>query len=444
MRMLIAVLLASVGLLTSTTHTASAAAPPLQLGGTWQGTLDVGSRRLRIVLQLHKGTAGAWNAAVYSIDVSSSPIPVPWVRLNGSSLSFSVNSRAEYAGTISADGNRIQGEWIQGRAFPLNLEHATAKTAWPLDTSPHKIQFVTVEQGVRLEVLDWGGTGRPVILLAGLGNNAHVFDQFAPKLAAWYHVYGITRRGFGASSVPDTGYSADRLGEDVVAAMNALRIDRPVLIGHSLAGEELSYVGSRYPAKVAGLVYLDAGYDYAFYDTTGKAQGGSPTVTMDDVSRKLTQLTQMLQTNNVKMASVLTSELMATDLPRVRRELRIVKRNLRSQRSPTSVVALSPVQQAIFAGFEEFTSVRVPVLAIFADPHTNPRSPDAPRRTSAQVAADDARDKENVEAVIAVVERDAPGAHIVRLPHANHFVFLSNADEVLKATHQFIQALPPT
>jgi len=62
------------------------------------------------------------------------------------------------------------------------------------DSSPHTAQLVSVDKDVRLEVLDWGGSGRPVILLAGGGNTAHVFDEFAPKLAANYHVYGITRR----------------------------------------------------------------------------------------------------------------------------------------------------------------------------------------------------------------------------------------------------------
>jgi pimeloyl-ACP methyl ester carboxylesterase len=70
------------------------------------------------------------------------------------------------------------------------------------DRTPHKVQFITVENNVKLEVLDWGGSGRPVVLLTGLGNDAHVYDQFAPKLTGTYHVYGVTRRGFGASSVP--------------------------------------------------------------------------------------------------------------------------------------------------------------------------------------------------------------------------------------------------
>jgi hypothetical protein len=76
------------------------------------------------------------------------------------------------------------------------------------DPSKHNVQFIPVEDGVRLEVLDWGGSGRPVVLLAGLGTSAHVFDGFAEKLAESYHVYGITRRGYGASTRTQSGYSA--------------------------------------------------------------------------------------------------------------------------------------------------------------------------------------------------------------------------------------------
>src|SRR5580658_6236222 len=74
------------------------------------------------------------------------------------------------------------------------------------DPSPHKIQYIHVDDATNLEVLDWGGTGRPLVLLAGLGDTAHVFDDFAPKLTPEFHVYGITRRGFGSSSAPDSGY----------------------------------------------------------------------------------------------------------------------------------------------------------------------------------------------------------------------------------------------
>jgi non-heme chloroperoxidase len=135
------------------------------------------------------------------------------------------------------------------------------------DSSPHKVQLITVEQGVQLEVLDWGGSGRPLIFLAGAGDTVHRFDSFAPRFTGQYHVYGITRRGFGASSKPapvNGNYSADHLGDDVLAVMKALQIERPVLVGHSLAGQELSSVGSRFPDKVSGLIYLDAATGFAF------------------------------------------------------------------------------------------------------------------------------------------------------------------------------------
>ena len=117
------------------------------------------------------------------------------------------------------------------------------------------VMFVTVDKDVKLEVLDWGGTGRPLILLAGLGNTAHGFDDFAPKLTAKYHVYGVTRRGWGASDKPAAiaaNYTADRLGDDVLAVIDGLHIDRPVLAGHSIAGEELSSIGSRHPRRLRG------------------------------------------------------------------------------------------------------------------------------------------------------------------------------------------------
>ena len=136
------------------------------------------------------------------------------------------------------------------------------------ETAQYKVQFVSVEPDVKLEVLDWGGSGRPLVFLSGLGLDAREFETFAPKFSPTYHVYAISRRGFGASSAPiptKDNYSADRLGDDVLAVLDALKITRPVLVGHSIAGEELSSVASRYPEKVSGLIYLEAGYSHALY-----------------------------------------------------------------------------------------------------------------------------------------------------------------------------------
>mgnify|MGYP005849973653 CR=1 FL=1 len=132
------------------------------------------------------------------------------------------------------------------------------QTASWRDPARHDVQFVTVGDGVRLEVLDWGGSGRSIVLLAGSGNTAHVFDDFAPKLTDCCHVYGITRRGFGASDRPESGYDDQRLADDVLQVLDSLGMEAPVLVGHSMAGGELTTLGNQHSDRLAGLVYLDA------------------------------------------------------------------------------------------------------------------------------------------------------------------------------------------
>lgn len=146
---------------------------------------------------------------------------------------------------------------------------AQASGTWQ-DPSSHRVLFVRVEEGTTLEVLDWGGKGRPLVLLAGLGSTAHVFDGFAEKLADSYHVYGITRRGYGASSRPASGYTEERRAADDLSVFESLALVKPIVAGHSIAGNELSQLGLHYYDRIGGLVYLDAlndgSDDYADYD----------------------------------------------------------------------------------------------------------------------------------------------------------------------------------
>src|SRR5579863_5429484 len=238
--------------------------------GDWQGTLKAGAAEIRVVVNIAKGADGGLTATEFTPDQGSEGVAANSVILQGSSLKLAFDRvRGTYEGKLSNDRASFAGTWTQGRPLPLDLMHASEETSWRRDTTAHTIQFITVEKAVKLEVLDWGGSGRPVVLLTGQGNNAHGYDKFAPKLTGTYHVYGITRRGYGTSSRPEptsANYAADRLGDDVLAVIDSLKLTRPVLVGHSLGGEELSSVGSRHPEKVAGLIYLDAGYAYAYYD----------------------------------------------------------------------------------------------------------------------------------------------------------------------------------
>ena len=126
------------------------------------------------------------------------------------------------------------------------------------DHTPHTIRFVKVAPGVELEVLDWGGKGKAMVLLAGGGDNAHVFDQFAFQFTDYFRVIGITRRGYLPSSQPRNGYDVPTRTADDIAVLDALGIRTAVFAGHSAAGAELSELGSNHAARVDKLVYLDA------------------------------------------------------------------------------------------------------------------------------------------------------------------------------------------
>lgn len=134
--------------------------------------------------------------------------------------------------------------------------------AWQ-DPTPHRVSFVMVAPGVQLEVVDWGGTGPTLVWLSGLQDVAHGFDAFAPRFTDRYHIIGITRRGYGASAQTASGYDiATRVADDR-AVLDSLRLDKVALIGHSMAGDELTAFAGAYPDRVTRLIYLDAVYDHS-------------------------------------------------------------------------------------------------------------------------------------------------------------------------------------
>ena len=411
------------------------------LAGTWQGTLREGPRPLRLKFEIVRSDDSRLVATLWSLDEGGSggfdpSYRADTVALSGRNVLLTLTPyHVRYIGTL-ASGGAIKGTWTEeGKAQPLELARATATTEWR-DPSPHRQRFVSVEKAVKLETLDWGGTGRPVVLLAGAGNTAHVFDQFAPKLTDRYHVYGITRRGFGTSDAPTWGYLADSLADDVVSVLDSLGIQRPVLIGHSIAGQELSSIGSRHPERVAGLVYLDAGYAYAYYDSSQVLVGMS----VHDVHHKLGRLVSPLAPLSPKARQEMVAELLASGLPQLERDLRAWQQTLAAQPNQTATPPASqgdPILGLLGAGAEKYTSIRAPVLAIFAAPHEVPET----IRDSAGRARFDSTQLAQGLPQIRAFERGVPSARVVTLPHANHYVFRSNAAEVLRQIRAFIDGL---
>ena len=133
-------------------------------------------------------------------------------------------------------------------------------TACPEQKPLRRAGHVTVN-GVKLHYLDWGGHGETLLLLAGFGDTAEVFDEFAVRLTEHFHVLGLTRRGFGESEKTMGGYDVRSRVEDIYQFLNVLAIDSAHIVGHSMAGDELTLFAILHPQCVKKLVYLDAAHD---------------------------------------------------------------------------------------------------------------------------------------------------------------------------------------
>jgi len=130
------------------------------------------------------------------------------------------------------------------------------------DTAPHSEHYLDV-RGARLHYLDYGGAGEPLVLITGYGPSAHVFDAFATRFTNRFHVVALTRRGTSPSSRPTAGYDLDTLTADILATLDALKLERVHLAAHSLGGAEATQLATTHRDRVASIVYLDAALDAA-------------------------------------------------------------------------------------------------------------------------------------------------------------------------------------
>ena len=408
------------------------------ISGTWQA--DGKPQR---VLKITKG-AKTYHGELYSLGEDAFGVPlngngISTITLADHTVSFSPDeAQGSFEGKLSGDGNNIAGTWkmFYRPPQPLTFTRATKQTAWVIDPSPHKSLFVTVQPGVKLEVLDFGGgsgggSGPALIFLSGLGGTGHGFDSFALKFTNKHHVYAITRRGFGASSSPpdsDANYDADRLGDDVLAVMAALHLEKPVIAGHSIAGEELSSIGTRHPERVAGLIYLDALNQFSFYDPSVADLSVETSTVKRDLGRMFD-----LQTDPARMRALIANVQAA--LPNLQKALSDAAEATDSM-APPSDQPQKPEDLAgnrIFDNTRKYGPVKVPVLTILAEPRQCGNNCDKPFMQKIMAAA---------AARSAYFEKQSPNARVVRIAKASHYVYRSNEADVLREMNIFMDALP--
>lgn len=296
------------------------------------------------------------------------------------------------------------------------------------DPSPHQVRFVSVAPGLRLEVLDWGGSGPPLVFLAGLQDVAHGFDDFAPQFADHHHVLAITRRGYGASSQSRSGYELAARTADLRAVLDSLQLARVVLVGHSIAGDELTAFAAAYPTRVSGLVYLDAAYDHSgVRDLLGEHAPWPP----------------MLARDSASPAAVHAYLKRAFGMHIPEAQLRAIGRYDAAGRL-TADVTPGRIDSLMLAGcgHPDYRAVRAPALAIYAVVDSAPQifpswaALDPAGRTAANHFTAALQTWAATER--ARLRRELPTAQVLELHGANHYVFSSHPNEVAQGMRAFL------
>ncbi len=295
----------------------------------------------------------------------------------------------------------------------------------------HRVLQVTVSSGVSLEVLDWGGTGTPLVFLAGIGDTGHSFDEFAPEFTDHWHVFAVTRRGYGASSHPATGYDVPTFASDIKAVLDSLHLDTVALVGHSFAGDEITRIAAEWPDRVSRLVYLDAAYDrVGELDVLHRAAfPDDPPMTPADSASMASVGDYLARLNGFRLNDDELRQWFVFD-----------STGRLSAKRTADTIWTRTILPAV--GHPPFAEVHAPALVIYAVPE-DPADvlPWYPRADTAwQRQAERAftvwsefrrRDRDSIPGLLA-------GSRVVELPGASHYVFISDRARVLDEMRRFL------
>jgi pimeloyl-ACP methyl ester carboxylesterase len=116
---------------------------------------------------------------------------------------------------------------------------------------------------IRLHYLDWGGSGRPLILLHGLASSCRIWDFIGPPLAERFCTFALDQRGHGLSDKPGSYTFAEVTG-DLAGFIDTLRLERPVIVGHSWGAGVAVQFAADYPGVPAGIGLVDGGFTGRF------------------------------------------------------------------------------------------------------------------------------------------------------------------------------------
>ncbi len=110
--------------------------------------------------------------------------------------------------------------------------------------------------GIRIHVEEQGRGDLPLVFLHYWGGSSRTWKHVTGALAPSYRTIATDQRGWGLSDAPASGYGLADLADDALGVIEALNLQRYVLVGHSMGGKAAQLLASRRPAGLAGLVLV--------------------------------------------------------------------------------------------------------------------------------------------------------------------------------------------
>ena len=131
---------------------------------------------------------------------------------------------------------------------------------FPAGDPGYRVSFPRLRSGCRVRVVEKGNVDAlPVLMIHGWGCSAYIFRENMPAVAeAGFRAIALDLKGHGLSDKPQRAreYTIDSLVEHVGDVIDALRLERPVLVGHSLGGSLVYHYASQHADRVRGLALL--------------------------------------------------------------------------------------------------------------------------------------------------------------------------------------------
>jgi 3-oxoadipate enol-lactonase len=124
--------------------------------------------------------------------------------------------------------------------------------------------IIKADDGCPLNVEVEGKDGAPALMLSNsLGTDLHMWDDQAAEFGKHFRLIRYDRRGHGKSAVPNGPYSFDRFGRDIIAILDALKIDKVNWCGLSMGGMDGQWLGANAANRVSKLVLANTNFYYA-------------------------------------------------------------------------------------------------------------------------------------------------------------------------------------